>query len=159
MIHFQTNFEKYSSPGRSSALGGRRRRRQGYFFKMCSKNNLKLTIFGTSYFENRNLASFTNFHHLVGNASYHSSSTNVSPPTHSGLCSKKIKILSDLCLCIQLHRFEKTSQGRCRTLLSRPSKWAPKKIIGNPSTYKELCIKLFKDIERLSKYDGIRRAP
>ena len=31
----------------------------------------KLTIFGSSYFQTRHWASFSNFHHLVGDASYH----------------------------------------------------------------------------------------
>ena len=80
-VHFQTKFEKNIPPQGAAAPW------EGYFFQILFENVpyfqtsvwkwtyfqtsvWKLTIFGSSYFQTRHWASFSNFHHLVGDASY-----------------------------------------------------------------------------------------
>ena len=78
-INFQTNFEKYPQ-GAAAPWGRRRRRRLGYFFKIC----LKMERIFKHLFENGPYLAhptckvaimlfFSNFHHLEGDASYQSS--------------------------------------------------------------------------------------
>ena len=87
---FKQILKKYPSPGRGSALGAPPEAAPGVFFQKMFENGpyfqtsvwnwtyfqtsvWKWTIFGSSYFQTRHWASFSNFHHLVGDASYHMS--------------------------------------------------------------------------------------
>ena len=68
----QTTKKKHtSSQGRGSAPRS-----------IFAKNVGKGDILGASYFQNRHLASFSKFHHFVGDASYHRSSERYSWRAH-----------------------------------------------------------------------------
>ena len=75
---FKQTLKKKTCPGRSSALGAPPEAAPGVFFQNMFENGpyfqtsvWKWTIFGSSYFQSGHQAFFSNFHHLVGDASYH----------------------------------------------------------------------------------------
>ena len=116
-VHFQTHFEKNNPPqGAAAPWGRRRRRRQGYFFKMCLKmDRIFKHLFENGPFSNiclkidfqtRHWASFSKFHHLIGDASYQHTDTLHEPrPSAAASGRPALGLGPDLCVCICIHTF------------------------------------------------------